>query len=66
MAFSLAICGALFLNDAQKTLVDVLPGVPASQIQQAILGTSNAFLSTLPLARRAVALDTLVNSLRKV
>ncbi|MCJ1367960.1 hypothetical protein MMC16_007098 [Acarospora aff. strigata] len=66
IGFSLAICGAVFLNDAQRTISAILPGVPVAQIRQAILGTSSAFLDTLPAASRALTLDALVMSLRKV
>ena len=66
IAFSLAICGAIFLNDTQSALTAILPGVPANQIEQAILGTSSAFLDTLPTASREMALDTLVVALRRV
>jgi hypothetical protein len=66
MAFSLSLCGAIFLNDAQAKISAVLPSVSSEQIQRLILGTSNSFLGSLSPEDRLTVLNALVASLRKM
>jgi hypothetical protein len=66
MAFSLAICGAVFLNDGAKTIAAALPSIPQDQIQQLLLGTSTTVLGNLSPANRDLVIQSLVTSLRKM
>jgi hypothetical protein len=66
MAFSLSTAGAVLLNEAQKSIAEVVPHITTTQVQQLILGTSNHFLQSLPEDQHAAALQALILSLRKV
>jgi MFS family permease len=66
MAFSLAICGAVFLNVTQSEIQSVLPQITDVQVQQLILGTSNRFLSSLSHDDRLTVLNILVDTLRQM
>ncbi|KAI9890311.1 MAG: hypothetical protein M1814_004221 [Vezdaea aestivalis] len=66
IALGLSISSAVFVNLAKNRLVALLPGIPASQIQQAISGTSSTFFETLSATDRANALTAIIESMQKV
>ena len=66
IAFGLAIAGAVFLNEAQNNLVNLLPGVPLSDIQQLISGTNGGVLQSIDAETRTAVLSVIVHALRKV
>lgn len=66
IALGLAIAGAIFVNDAIKNLIVVLPDATREQLQMAISGTSGEFFSSLAPGVRAAATDAIVVALRQV
>ncbi|KAK0660106.1 major facilitator superfamily domain-containing protein [Cercophora samala] len=66
IALGLAIAGAIFVNDAIKNLMVVLPDATREQLQMAISGTSGDYFSSLAPGVRAAATDAIVDSLRQV
>jgi hypothetical protein len=66
ITLGLSISGAIFVNLALKGLQVVLPEVPRSQLQSALTGTSGGFFNSLPENTQLLALNALVNALKKV
>jgi hypothetical protein len=62
----LAISGAIFVNRAFAGLTVVLPDFPREEIQWGISGTSGEFFKALPAGTQELALNVLINALRKV
>lgn len=62
----LAVSGAVFINKATEGLVAILPDLPVADIQLALAGTSNAFLSSLSAELRQKCTDTIVASMANV
>lgn len=66
IAIGLSVAGAVFVNRALVGLAVVLPNLSHTELQSAISGTSGSLLADLPEQTRDLALDVIVNSLRKV
>lgn len=66
IAVGLAISGAIFVNRAFAGLTVVLPDFPREEIQWGISGTSGEFFKALPAGTQELALNVLINALRKV
>ena len=62
----LAIAGTVFSNEAIKAIVPILPGVPETEVEAAIAGTSSGVFETLDAATRARVVETIVQSMDKV
>ncbi|KAI9776506.1 MAG: hypothetical protein M1839_009540 [Geoglossum umbratile] len=65
ICLALSICSAVFVNTAKNALIPILPGVPITEIQNAISGTSSAFFNSLSPDVKAQALSVVVHSLQK-
>lgn len=66
IAIGLSIAGAVFVNRALVGLAAVLPNASHAELQSAISGTSGTLLAELPEKTRDLALNVIVDSLRKV
>lgn len=66
IAIGLSIAGAVFVNRALVGLAVVLPNLSHTELQSAVSGTSGSLLADLPEQTRDLALNVIVNSLRKV
>lgn len=66
IALGLSLAGAVFINEAVDGLTRVLPGVPRSELQLAVSGTSGTYFQSLPEDVQDQAIDTIVGSLARV
>lgn len=66
IALGLSLAGAVFINQAVDGLTGVLPGVPRSELQLAVSGTSGTYFQSLPEDLQDQAVDTIVGSLARV
>lgn len=62
---ALAIANAVFLNEAEARVQQLLPDLSASEIQAAISGVSSGFAQSLTLEVRAQVVDAIVASIGK-
>lgn len=62
---ALAIANAVFLNDAEARIRQLLPGISTSEIQAAISGVANEFTQSLSETMRAQVVDAIVASIGK-
>ena len=66
VTISLAIANAVFLNLAQNSISNLLPGVPRSTVQGAISGVNSKFLTTLSPAMSGAVLGVIIDAIKKV
>jgi hypothetical protein len=62
----LSIGGAIFINEALKSLKALLPMLPETQLRGVISGTSSNAIMNIPVELREEAVAAVVNSLRKM
>ncbi|KAH9903907.1 MFS multidrug transporter-like protein [Xylariomycetidae sp. FL2044] len=65
ITISLAIANTVFLNDAERSITALLPGVSSETIEDAIQGATSGFLATLDENLRAQVLDAIVAAMNK-
>lgn len=65
MAVSISIANAVFLNDAQKQLVALLPDMPVDQIRAAITGVASNVVRQLPDTLKIKVLEAIISGLSK-
>jgi MFS family permease len=66
IVMGLSIGGAIFINEALKSLKALLPMLPETQLRGVISGTSSNAIMNIPVELREEAVATVVNSLRKM
>ncbi|PHH90141.1 hypothetical protein CDD83_4423 [Cordyceps sp. RAO-2017] len=62
----LSLAGAIFVNTAKKSLASLFPELGADALDLVMAGASGDFLSNLRAKDQALALDCIVEALRKV
>jgi MFS family permease len=66
IVMGLSIGGAIFINEALKSLKALLPMLPEAQLRSVISGTSSDAITSIPAEFREEAVIVVVNSLRKM
>jgi MFS family permease len=66
VVMGLSIGGAIFINEALKSLKALLPMLPESQLRSVVSGTSSDAISSIPAELREEAVVVVVESLRKM
>jgi hypothetical protein len=66
IVMGLSIGGAIFINEALKSLKALLPMLPDAQLRGVISGTSSDAINSIPADLREEAVAAVVNSLRKM
>ncbi|KAI7974090.1 hypothetical protein EIK77_002955 [Talaromyces pinophilus] len=65
ITMALAIANSILLNSSQDQIQQILPNVPASEIQGAILGSDSTLVQSLPSDLRAQVLAAIVRAIGK-
>lgn len=65
VTISLAVANAVFLNLAQNSITDLLPGVAKGDVQAAITGVGGAFLRTLSPQMQRGVLEAIVVAIQR-
>lgn len=65
VTIALAIANSVFLNESQKSIEKILPGVPTKEIQQAISGAGSDFVKSLKPDVQARVLTAIVDAMSK-
>ncbi|KAK6071131.1 MFS drug efflux [Seiridium cupressi] len=65
ITISLAIANTVFLNDSERAIAAILPGVSPESIKEAMEGATSGFLATLDDSLRAQVLDAIVAAMSK-
>jgi hypothetical protein len=66
IVMGLSIGGAVFINEALRSLKALLPMLPEEQLRSVISGTSSDAINRIPAELREQAVDVVVDSLRKM
>lgn len=66
IVMGLSIGGAIFINEALKSLKALLPMLPEAQLRTVISGTSSNAITSIPAELREEAVVAVVHSLRKM
>ena len=66
VTISLAVANAVFLNLAENSITDLLPGVAKADVQAAITGVGGAFLRTLDPEMQRGVLGAIVVAIQRV
>ena len=66
VTISLAVANAVFLNLAENSITDLLPGVAKADVQAAITGVGGAFLRTLDPEMQRRVLEAIVVAIQRV
>ena len=66
VTISLAVANAVFLNLAENSITDLLPGVAKADVQAAITGVGGAFLRTLDPELQKQVLEAIVVAIQRV
>ncbi|KUI67396.1 Putative HC-toxin efflux carrier TOXA [Cytospora mali] len=65
ITFALAIANTVFLNDSKTAIARILPDVPLSDIQAAMLGASSDFVKSLDPEQQTAVLKAVVSAIDK-
>ncbi|KUI58624.1 hypothetical protein VP1G_05885 [Cytospora mali] len=65
ITFALAIANTVFLNDSKTAIARILPDVPLSDIQAAMLGASSDFVKSLDTEQQTAVLKAVVSAIDK-
>lgn len=65
ITFALAIANTVFLNESSTAIARILPDVPVSDIQAAILGASSGFVKSLEPDQQTAVLKAVVSAIDK-
>ena len=66
VTISLAVANAVFLNLAENSITNLLPGVAKAEVQAAITGVGGAFLRTLDPEMQREVLEAILGAIQRV